>query len=446
MTNAAPLWPQVVSAALLGTATRPVSTAGADPALAPHLGALPADTPPAELVLHTAALTAVATNAQGPLPAPGPEPVPTAAHDPRPPLSPRLAAVVHAALSLPGAERWCLAPVAASGLRSPARLLPDLLLYTADRPEAGPAVAALTGPRGAWLARIAPDIKARLGTGTGAGPMDDGIVPAQADWDALRAPERAQVLQDLGPVTPGSDAESLCERGLDDRTATVRAAAVRALSGSAGTAYERRMRSRASAVVRRRRTLRGERIEVAPADPPDPAAVRDGVAWPPPQGVSPTAQWVAQLATALPLSAWEELLDATPDRLVGASGDYTAEFRSGWRERTAREREPRWAAALAQSGEPADLALLPGPWPDTLSERVIRVFATIAASDDRRPLPPGDSALIAAAAEHLPAATGAPWPQRVADLAARGTTSRTRYLAPLAEILRLRTVIEEELP
>ncbi|BDH57383.1 hypothetical protein MTP03_23220 [Tsukamurella sp. PLM1] len=153
-----------------------------------------------------------------------------------------------------------------------------------------------------------------------------------------------------------------------------------------------------------------------------------------------------QLSAALPLAAWEEILDAPPERLVGASGEFGTEFRTGWRVRAAREREPRWAAALARSGEPADLALVPGPWSDALSENVIRAFSTMLRSDDWHPLPAGDTALIDAAARNLPVGRRSPWPHRVGVLMAQSPGPRAQYFAPLTEILRLRTAIAEELP
>ncbi len=231
------------------------------------------------------------------------------------------------------------------------------------------------------------------------------------------------------------------------RTATVRAAAQRALSGTVGTAYEARTRARAESIVRRARSLLGGlRLEVEYPAQTDATALRDGLTWPPPQGVSAGAHWVDRLTTDLPLAAWEQILGTAPEKLLDAAGEFRDEFRRGWRARAARERDPRWAAALARSGEPEDLALLPGPWPDDVCARVLRAFGRALADDDWRPPPPALAALIEAAAVALPIGPRSPWAHRTSVLIAQGTTARARYFAHLNDVLRLRTVIHEELP
>nr|WP_248491905.1 hypothetical protein [Tsukamurella sp. PLM1] len=441
MTEPSPLWPRIVSAALLGTATRPVPSGGADPVLIEYLESLSPGTPPAERVLHVAALTAVAANVSGPTPVAGLEPVPCADDDARPLMSPYLAGVVLAALPYPHADRWCLHPVAAAGLRAPSGSSRPCCATRSPTPRP---------------ARPSPRSPGRAARGwPGSRPASARASPAPT------VPPAPFPRRPTGTRSARRTAQPPCRTSVrSPRAAPPR----RCASAVSTTARRRSARPRCTrcAAPSGRRTRAG----CGPAPPPwcagaAPCSATSSTSRPwasrmprrcataspgRRRRISPSAYWVEQLSAALPLAAWEEILDAPPERLVGASGEFGTEFRTGWRVRAAREREPRWAAALARSGEPADLALVPGPWSDALSENVIRAFSTMLRSDDWHPLPAGDTALIDAAARNLPVGRRSPWPHRVGVLMAQSPGPRAQYFAPLTEILRLRTAIAEELP
>ncbi|GAA1088540.1 DUF5691 domain-containing protein [Tsukamurella spumae] len=460
-------WSATVSAALLGTGTRRAERTDADPVIAGALARVPADAAPNTLVLHTAALTATAVNAEGAPPIRGLTPLPAADEDPRPAMPRALAGTVVTALRYPGSETWCLGRVADAGLRAPTDLIPRLLRFTADRPRAAAPVAVLVGPRGAWLAAAAPSIGARL----------DVDRPDPADWDSdsdeararyvravrrtdpaaatelvdaawkdARVAGRAALLRALAVIAAGPGDDVLLERALDDRSKEVRAAAQEALVGGVGTSYHRRMYDRAREHVSAGRGLLGGlKLSVRPPDGLDAADTRDGiVGHRSGMGCTWRRQWADQITAALPLADWEDLLRAAPSDLVTARDDRD-DLLPGWIAAAALRPDPRWIAALATTGAPGALALLPGPWPPDLADRVGTVLHKAGQGTDWQ-LDEGIEPLLDAAAARLPVGPGSPWPDRAAQILAAASPVRARYFAALPEILRLRTAIEQELP
>ncbi|KXP01457.1 DUF5691 domain-containing protein [Tsukamurella pseudospumae] len=460
-------WPATVSAALLGTGTRRTERTGADPVISGALARVPADAPPNILVLHTAALTATALNAEGAAPIRGLTPLPAADEDPRPPMPRALAGTVVSALRYPDSETWCLGRVAEAGLRAPTDLIPRLLRFTAERPGAAAPVSTLVGPRGAWLAAAAPSIGARL-DGDRPDPADweDGSDEARARyvrsvrrtdpaaatelvdaaWKDTRVAGRAALLRALAVIPAGPGDDALLERALDDRSKEVRAAAQEALAGGVGTSYHRRMRDRAREHVSLSRGLLGGlKLTVRTPDGLDAADTRDGIVGHR-SGMGRTwrRQWADQITAALPLADWEDLLGAAPSDLVTARDDRD-DLLPGWIAAAARRPDPRWTAALASTGAPGALALLPGPWPPDLADRVGTILYRAAQGTDWQ-LDEGVDVLLDAAAARLPVGPASPWPDRAAQILAAASPVRARYFAALPEILRLRTAIEQELP
>ena len=147
-------WDDLLAAALVGTARRPpgpgVCSAALDVA---SLGT-------AEARLLAAAAVGAARGRAGRRPSPAGRLPPSADDDPRPPppaaASHVLELLLDGQLPIPGGpaplvDEW-LRGAGRAGCRAPARLVPRLLELATGRPELRPAVAALTGPRGAWLA------------------------------------------------------------------------------------------------------------------------------------------------------------------------------------------------------------------------------------------------------------------------------------------------------
>src|SRR6202044_2208031 len=123
------------------------------------------------------------------------------------------------------------------------------------------------------------------------GPEPGGARDLVADGGSRETgDDRADLLTVLADGLSGDDEEFL-ETALDDRKATVRAAARELLSALPGSAYTRRAVERAAPLLRvEPRTVRRDWLVASLPEVPDEAAVRDGiVARPPGSGIGAQA-------------------------------------------------------------------------------------------------------------------------------------------------------------
>ncbi|MGH3879875.1 MAG: DUF5691 domain-containing protein, partial [Actinophytocola sp.] len=406
------------------------------------------------------------------------EPVPPAAADPRPECTPTATQVLELLLdrnvrisadTAGGNElltRQWLEACAAANRRPPAALLVTLLQLATGTAELRPTVAAVTGPRGAWLATrnrrwawampppAAEEVAERFATATRGERLtlltairrtdpDRGRELVEATWRTETAANRAGLLDALATGLSDAD-EPFLESTLDDKAATARAAAAALLDRLPGSRRAGRMAERVRALTRPDGT-----VELP--DKPDAAAKRDGVANRREPGFGPRASWLIQLVGAAPLPE-QPVLDGAPGELV-----------TGWTKAALRQRNRTWLRALAEANPTPEtlsaldpetatgivaaqievdarfaglLAACPGPWPVDFSILVTQLLQT-ASSEGVLTL------AFASLAEHLdPAALPG-----VEDWLTRTPTdkrARRRTLRGLAHALTIRQTIQQE--
>ncbi len=484
---------------------------------AEHVAALEAGDQGTAL-LDAAALMVSARRA-GARPAAGvayPEPAPA---DQAPELPARAAGLLAQALALdPVLLADLLAAAGRAGYRAPAPMLPMLLDAAVKHAALRPAVAAVLGARGRWLAGYRPDWQA-VSDAAESGSVAAGWAGEAADiWETGRRGERRAHLEALRGRDPAAardllaagwsretgddradlltvladglsgDDEEFLETALDDRKATVRAAARELLSALPGSAYTRRAVERAAPLLRvEPRTVRRDWLVASLPEVTDEAAVRDGiVARPPGSGIGAQAWLLTQLIAAVPLAEWVARFGRDEAAIVAlpVSGGLGSDVRAGWRRAAVRQGSQPWAKAILSVGEPGtvsarpavawtpddrlaeilppgwraeravallagsapdtgavtEVARCPGPWPDSLAAAVMAALSRAAGSATRQYWP---DQLAAAGGRHLPV-TGEPggidYAAALERLAGheKCLTSLADALRQAAEVIRLR--------
>jgi len=327
----------LVTAATVGVARRPVVIGGLAEPAAGHAGVLD-DRDPAAALLDAAALL-VAGRRAGTLPVRGitaPEP---AGDDAARDLSARAARVLR---QIAAADQAILADLltaaAAAGYRAPAPLLPELLDMATRSVALRPAVIAAAGSRGRWLAARRDYWK----------PVADAAVP---DDDHGLA---------------GADEPTL-ERALDDRRQAVRATARRLLAAMPGSAFSRRAAERAAAVLNMAADEDRRYLVATLPGSPDASAARDGIEMSPPSpGVGVGGWRLTQLIAAAPLKTWTTRFGLDPAQVVAlpVAGNLAADVHAGWRLAAIRQRDAAWAEAILTQDDPAlGVRRTPAAWP-----------------------------------------------------------------------------------
>jgi len=287
-----------------------------------------------------------------------------------------------------------------AGRRPPYRLVVDLLRFGTANQATRALVRDVIGPRGAWLAQhnpswrwaatVAPeDVVERFATGTRAERLalltdlrttepDFARTLIEDTWADEQAATRASFLDTLHTGLSSRD-EDLLEQALDDRSATVRAAAAALLDRLPDSARAHRMAARAM-------KLRKQTFELP--DEPDQAARRDGVTDHREPGHGRAASWLIQILAGTPLSTWDTEDIDTVER----------EVLIGWTKAALRQRNQEWLTALARHQPSPELiaaltpeaataildtqkkldarfggllAAAPGPWPAQFSVDII---------------------------------------------------------------------------
>lgn len=400
--------------------------------------------------------------------------VPAAADDPRSECSPRATQVLELLLDrnirIDGGNelltRQWLTACAAANRRPPTRLLAQLLALASGNPAFRDEVAAVAGPRGTWLAARNPrwswaapvdvDTAAEQFAVTGSWTRRVALLTAvrrhdpaaglrmvDQTWRAEPATGRATLLEALEVGLSDAD-EPFLETALDDRAATVRAAAATLLDRLPNSRRAQRMAARVHALTRPDGT-----VELP--EKPDAAAKRDGVANRREPGYGPRASWLIQLVGAAPLPDEPDLAGAPPELVTG------------WTKAALRQRNRTWLRALAEAnptpellaaldpatatgivGELIDvdarfaalLAACPGPWSADFSILVTQLLQT-ANSEGVLTL------AFASLAEHLdPAAL--PGVEDWLTRTPADKRARRRTLRGLANALTIRQTIQQE--
>jgi hypothetical protein len=344
-------WPELVSAALLGTERR-------EPAAEAPIAI--ERTSAEERLLARAAVVAVYRRAGararaglGPLAPARSETLPRCSQA----AALRLAGIL--AGEYPGVLAEWLELARARSVRVPEDLLPALLTAARGRRD----VVAVAGERGAWLARLdeawrwaAPQAdvwetgsleerRAWLAAERAADPARARAALADT-WPAEDGRARAALLAVLAEGLSAAD-EPFLEAALGDRRREVRATAAELLARLPRSRLARRMAPRAGPLLRVARGPR-PRLAVELPDALDETAARDIVEVRPPRGVGERAWWLRQMIAATPLGVWRRRLRRSPEELVAlpVEGGLGDAVHAGWSHAAARQHDPGWAAAL----------------------------------------------------------------------------------------------------
>jgi hypothetical protein len=384
-TNSA--WNELVGAALVGTERRAFAPPSLPGALRNSLDAA-REQPPETAVLSTAATLALYLRAgRTPVRLPLLERAPAAAMD-LPPCS--AAAGQQLALMLTGqyAEalpEW-LDRLARAGKRVASEHLPALLELVRARTELRPAIEAVLGQRGVWLAAQNPDwaplvdaLPETPETAALAAAWETAdraarqrllrhlrarlelrhlpVILLAATWEAESAEDRAAFVQSLADGLSLDD-EDFLERALDDRAKSVRLAAADLLARLPGSQLAARMVERLRPLVQFERgwfKVRRFRLEL-PARC-DAAMQRDGIEPKPRGSRGERAWWMLQMVAAAPLGYWTRTLDAPAAECVALAS--ATEWRTllveGWSQAVARQsatdtpEAAEWAEALLKA-------------------------------------------------------------------------------------------------
>lgn len=433
-------WASVTAAALVGTAR------GRVPAL-PDLGVAPRPEGGAEAALLDAAALGGALRTAGravPVAAGPPEPSPP---DEGVPAPDRALQVLRLALTQSPVgrdlrdallERWCEA-AAGRGRRLPHDLLPVLLAEGTRRPALRDALRTVLDARGRWLAARRPEwawAAADADPAPGEEADDAALLrlPVKELAERLAAvraadPDHGRALVAAASATSGADGralllralatglgpadEPLLEAALDDRAATVRAAAADVLDALPGSARGHRMAARLAPLLSTTGLLR-KRLAVAAPRALDDAARRDGLGSGP--GGTRDAAVLDRLVTGAPLDVLTSAAGTDPAGVLRMDADDV--LRASVRRAVVARRDAVWARALlADQWDAAAVSVLPPGEQRAAATRWLAATPADALESAARTVPgPWDAALSVAVAEAL------------ARVAADPTTYRTLAL------------------
>lgn len=398
----ASLWKTLLPPAMVGTDKKPLQLPPLPGAVGALLAQLPQHTEhPAQLLLQAAGILTVCERA-GQRPQPTPLP---ASH---------VAATVDNAHALPDPAlhatlRWVLteAPqhlqihwleqLAAAGWRLPAALLP-LALETAQRASVlRPAVSAVLGERGRWLAHQNSTWRYAAGTAETA-PADtrwqegtlaqrlqllrqerqshpaQGRARLQASLSDLPAKERAELLAVFQTGLSADDAELLTALAQKDKSREVRQTARTLLVQLPDSAITQAAIVRLQACIVQKTGLRGvlgQRWTVQPPEAADPDWKNHGIEVERPkyESLGERAWWLYQLARQVPLAWWAQYTGMAPEALLlwAAQNDWRDALVRAWWDVLRPAPDLAWCHALLQhwpgkalpDSQAAVLALLP---------------------------------------------------------------------------------------
>lgn len=417
----------LVAATTVGVSRRPVHIVGLDGPAGAHANALDRDDP-AAAVLDAAALLVAARRA-GRLPILGMScPAPA---DPE--TAPEWPARASDALEKirpadPILLADLLAAAADSGYRAPAPLLPSLLDAAVKYAPVLPAVAAVLGARGRWLATHRSDWQHAVNAVAPGVPDDPAVWETgnrnerhaylamlrdrdqtaardllAAGWAKETGGDRADLLAVLACGLSAADEEFL-EQALDDQMAPVRAAAQALLARLPGSAFNRRAAQRAAPLLRVEPSGLRRRLAASLPRGVDGSAFRDGIVTSPPTPAIGARAWLlTQLVAAAPLTEWVTRfgLDARQIVSLPVTGDLAMEVQGGWRLAAIRQASMTWAEALLAAGEHADAGQRPpAAWPpDHQLAAVLPPAAQAARATALLTMPTVTTAAIAAATD-----------------------------------------------
>ncbi|MGN9907895.1 SWIM zinc finger family protein [Phytohabitans sp. LJ34] len=365
--------PDLLSAALVGTERRPYEGGAVGGVLLGGRG-------PSGLLEGAAVALAYARAGVTPVPGRLPiEPAPDEIAPQVPAAAGRRLALLLSDGGVPGGTEvalgllgdW-LGHAADLGYRVPPELLPPLLDAGRRRTALRPALGAVAGRRGGWLAARRADWRYLLTEATADPDPQDwatgtpgqrlaylaavratdpaaGLALLSETFDIEDPDDRARLLGALATGLSLAD-EPLLERALDDRRKEVRAVAADLLSMLPGSALSQRMAERALACVRiERRALGRDRLVVTPPGECDAAMRRDGVQPKPPRGIGPQAWLLEEILARTPLDTWTTAFARTADQVLAlpVADHWGPTLHKGLARAAVVQRDPAWVTVLA---------------------------------------------------------------------------------------------------
>jgi hypothetical protein len=272
-----------------------------------------------------------------------------------------------------------------AGLRVPHALLPAAL--DVKQTELRPAMAAVLGERGLWLAAQNPNwgwavatreseddettweegaLGERISTLRRVRGRDPalGLVWAEDVWKFEKADARVAMVTALETGLSSGD-EQFLERALDDRSVRVREAAATLLATIPDSDYAARAAARADNILVRYEPpaggLRGVaaglsrrghagRLAVEPPEHPDAGWRRDLPGDMPEREVGEKSWRISRALSVVTPAHWEERFGVTPSNLIAAArGDWAMALFAGWCRASVLHRESSWAVPLWRS-------------------------------------------------------------------------------------------------
>ena len=357
---------------------------------------------------------------------------------------------------------------AAGGFLAAPRDLPALLETARRDQETRPALSAVLGARGAWLARregMAPLFPAAE-TGTD-DAWETGSLTERLAWlRAARRMDPARAASALAAVWPGESAENriafltviggaptddelpfLENTALRDRRREVRALVRGALLSRPAGAFVSRAFARAVPLLRMEGMLLMKRLVLDLPAAFDPAWKDDGLEEKLPagaKGLGPRAHWAVQLLGCVPLSRLAAHFQMEPAKLLTLNKDPDSARRIllGWLEAALAHPEPDSAEALAR--HLAGLEKWPGEFPPAVPA-LVRLLGALPEDTAARLVEAAEAGVLASAAPGqlfsatrfpVPPAAAARW--LTAVLAGLRAKPYPVFQAPAARRLALR--------
>jgi hypothetical protein len=272
-----------------------------------------------------------------------------------------------------------------AGLRVPHALLPAAL--DVKQTELRPAMAAVLGERGLWLAAQNPNwgwavvtreseddettweegaLGERISTLRRVRGRDPalGLVWVEDVWKSEKADARVAMVTALETGLSSGD-EQFLERTLDDRSVRVREAAATLLARIPDSDYAARAAARADTVlvlyeppagglrgVAAGLARRGHtgRLAVEPPERPDAGWRHDLPGEMPERGVGEKSWRLSRALSVVTPAHWEDHFGVTPSDLIAAArGDWAMALFAGWCRASVLHRESSWAVPLWRS-------------------------------------------------------------------------------------------------
>jgi hypothetical protein len=252
--------------------------------------------------------------------------------------------------------------------------LPLLLDLAKDKPRLRELVTSTAGKRGLWLAALNPEWQqvavsdedvwesggrdARKVYLRGIREVDPGHAREMLAnaWDQEPPDNRAAFLETFDTGL-GIDDEPFLEGALGDKRKEVRKIAAGLLGLLPGSGLRQRMLDRLTPLLgwqaARKSGFLGlvrsnAALEVVPPAECDKAMVRDGIVAKPPPGKGEKSWWLEQMLAVVPPGHWTQVLESTPEDLIGAAlrGEWKQPLVDGWALAAAKHRDAAWSRAL----------------------------------------------------------------------------------------------------